>query len=153
MLSAEWKRGRFRRELLIEPLGTPPANTTGSSYNMLPLSEAYRRACQVAPRGRSWHHLMLLIYLRYHVHTRPEHTDPFWNRQMAGKPDSWNHSDMLVLLAADDIVAPADPIVKYLQQHCPKANFHVKVRGEHGCWCLDNLETFLGVANDWINRL
>lgn len=147
MLSVEWG-GRFRREVLIEPLGTPMANAVGCTYNLWPLWKAYRKARQYAPHARRWHVLLTLIYLRWHVHTRPLHTDPLWHRQSIGKHGSWDGESKLVILGKDDIITAGTE--EFLEEQCPQTSYYSHP-GEHGCWPLDHQEDCMNIIDNWIN--
>jgi pimeloyl-ACP methyl ester carboxylesterase len=146
-LDVEWKKGRFRREFLIEPMGTPTANAVASTYNLLPLREAFRRACGYCPQGSKWHHLLVLVYLRWHVHTRPLHTEPFWNKHSQGR-SSLNRKDVMFLLSRDDIVTVAT--AAFIEQHLPNSQRHINPGG-HGAWCMNHLKDCLDILDNWIN--
>jgi len=148
-LNFEWVNGKIRRECLCEPMGLPYSAALGASYGLLSWSEAYARAKEVAPGGRHWYQAMLVSFLRYQTHVRPAYTDPYWSAQAFGKPNSWNHSGMLVLLSEDDALVPATLTVNYCKQRMPHASMRT-ARGEHGCY--PQRSEFVPTVCQWLDQ-
>jgi len=124
------KRQSFRREVLVEPIGLPISNALGSTYSLMPFSQAWERAKKVAPKGNRFHHALVLLYLRMHMNIRPLYTDAFHSIHSFAF-NSWNHHGMLVELSDDDIVTDTEATINYLRKMCPKASFD-RERGPHG---------------------